>query len=42
MGKREHRAFTDEFKRQVVQLYVNGKSRTDIVREYEERKLIET
>ncbi len=32
-GKR--RTFTDEFKRQMVQLYENGKSRADIVEEYE-------
>ncbi len=32
---RKRRTVTDEFKRQVVQLYENGKSRADIVEEYE-------
>ena len=32
---RKRRTFTDEFKRQMVQLYENGKSRADIVNEYE-------
>lgn len=27
--------FTDEFKKQMVQLYEGGKSRSDIVREYD-------
>lgn len=31
---RERRTFTEEFKKQMVQLYENGKSRADIVREY--------
>jgi transposase len=31
---KERRKFTDEFKSQMVQLYGNGKPRTDIVREY--------
>ncbi|RNB54352.1 hypothetical protein EDM57_16935 [Brevibacillus gelatini] len=35
MGKRERRSFTDEFKRQMVQLYENGKTRADILREYD-------
>jgi transposase len=34
MGKRERRSFTDEFKRQMVQLYENGKTRADILKEY--------
>ncbi len=32
---RERRIYTDDFKRQMVQLYENGKSRADIVDEYE-------
>ncbi|KKO54662.1 transposase, partial [Paenibacillus sp. DMB20] len=32
---RERRTFTAEFKRQMVQLYENGKSRAAIVKEYE-------
>lgn len=35
MRKRERRAFTDEFKQQMVQLYENGKPRADILREYD-------
>jgi transposase len=35
MTKRPRRTFTDEFKQQMVQLYLNGKSRSDIVREYD-------
>ncbi|EST52251.1 transposase [Brevibacillus panacihumi W25] len=35
MAKRERRTFTDEFKQQMVQLYENGKSRADILREYD-------
>lgn len=35
MGKRERRSFTDEFKRQMVQLYENGKTRADILKEYD-------
>jgi len=31
----KRRTFTTEFKKQVVALYENGKSRQDIVREYE-------
>ncbi len=33
--RRERRTFTAEFKRQMVKLYENGKSRADIAREYE-------
>ena len=32
---RKRRTFTTEFKKQVVALHENGKSRQDIVREYE-------
>ncbi|SDE62571.1 transposase [Paenibacillus sp. cl6col] len=32
---RIRRTFTDNFKKQMVQLYENGKSRADIVSEYE-------
>ncbi|MFP3589239.1 transposase, partial [Paraburkholderia sp. SIMBA_055] len=35
MTKRAARTFTDEFKEQVVQLYLNGKPRVDIIREYD-------
>lgn len=35
MAKRDRRTFTDEFKHQMVQLYLNGKARKDIIREYE-------
>lgn len=35
MTKRPRRTFTDEFKNQMVQLYLNGKPRTEIVREYD-------
>ncbi|OUM45907.1 hypothetical protein BW425_26730 [Bacillus pseudomycoides] len=34
-NKRERRTFTAEFKRQMVQLYQNGKPRKDIIKEYE-------
>ncbi len=33
--KRERRTFTDEFKEQIVQLYLNGKSKADIRKEYD-------
>ena len=32
---RERRTYTEEFKKQMVDLYENGKSRIEIVREYE-------
>jgi transposase-like protein len=32
---RERRTYTAEFKKQMVQLYENGKGRNEIVREYE-------
>jgi transposase len=35
MTKRERRTFTEEFKNQMVQLYLNGKPRKDIIREYD-------
>ncbi|KAF5035129.1 IS3 family transposase IS655 [anaerobic digester metagenome] len=35
MTKRPRHTFTDEFKNQMVQLYLNGKPRTEIVREYD-------
>lgn len=34
-GNRPRRTFTEEFKRQMVELYNAGKSRTEIVKEYE-------
>jgi transposase len=33
--KRERRQFTENFKRQIVQLYNNGKTRAEIMREYD-------
>jgi transposase len=33
--KRSRRQYTDAFKQQMVQLYLNGKSRADIIREYD-------
>lgn len=35
MTKRKRRTFTKEFKEQIVQLYISGKSRADIIKEYE-------
>lgn len=35
MTKRPRRSFTTEFKQQMVLLYLNGKSKADIVREYD-------
>ena len=35
MTRRARRDFTDEFKEQMVQLYLNGKTKADIIREYE-------
>ena len=35
MEKRPRRTFTEEFKKQMVDLYNAGKSRTEIAREYE-------
>ena len=34
MTKRTRREFTDEFKNQIVQLYLNGKSKSSILKEY--------
>ncbi|MEC0385782.1 transposase, partial [Bacillus velezensis] len=33
MTKKARRTFTPEFKEQMVQLYLNGKPRNDIIRE---------
>lgn len=33
--RQPRRTFTDDFKRQMVLLYQNGKSRTDIIQEYD-------
>lgn len=33
--RRERRQFTEEFKKQVVNLYNNGKGRSEIIREYD-------
>lgn len=33
--KREKRTYSEEFKQQLVQLHNNGKSRVEIIREYE-------
>ncbi len=35
MTKRERGTFTEEFKNQMVQLYLNGKPRKDIIHEYD-------
>ncbi|CAI6232216.1 ISEfa8, transposase [Bacillus subtilis] len=35
MTKKARRTFTPEFKEQMVQLYLNGKPRKDIIREYD-------
>ena len=35
MPKKERRTFTSDFKKQMVQLYENGKSRAAIVEEYD-------
>ena len=32
---RERRTYTDEFKKQIVELYNNGKSRSEIIKEYD-------
>ena len=34
-NKRERRTYTEEFKKQIVSLYLNGKSRADLIKEYE-------
>lgn len=35
MAKRERRTFSKEFKNQIVQLHASGKSRAEIIKEYE-------
>ena len=35
MTKRKRRIFTKEFKKQVVQLFLNGKSKSEILKEYD-------
>ena len=35
MTRTKRREYTDEFKNQMVQLYVNGKARSEIIREYD-------
>jgi transposase len=35
MSRRTRRYFTEEFKKQMVELYHNGKKRADIIREYD-------
>ncbi|PIC55920.1 hypothetical protein CSV80_17080 [Sporosarcina sp. P12(2017)] len=34
-GNKKRRSYTTEFKTQIVQLHANGKSRKDIIREYD-------
>lgn len=33
--KRKRRSYTTEFKNQIIQLHENGKSRTNIIRDYD-------
>ena len=35
MTKRKRRIFTEEFKKQIVQLYLNGKPKSEIKKEYD-------
>ncbi len=35
MQRRERRNYSDEFKQQMVNLYINGKPSSEIIREYE-------
>ncbi|HHX3679095.1 TPA: IS3 family transposase, partial [Enterococcus faecium] len=35
MSKRTRRTFSQEFKQQIVNLYLSGKPRVEIIREYE-------
>ena len=35
MTKKARRTFTSEFKEKIVQLYLNGKPRKDLIREYD-------
>ena len=34
-NKRERRTFTDDFKKQIIQLYLSGKPKSDILKEYD-------
>lgn len=33
--KRERRTYTDEFKNQIVQLHLNGKQKSELIRQYD-------
>ena len=35
MARRKRREYTDEFKNQIVQLYLRGKPRAEIIKEYD-------
>lgn len=35
LSKRQRRIFTDDFKNQIVQLYLNGKRKCDLIKEYD-------
>lgn len=35
MSRRKRREFTDEFKNQMAQLFLNGKPRSEIIKEYD-------
>lgn len=35
MARRKRREYTDEFKNQIVQLYLSGKPRAEIIKEYD-------
>ncbi len=35
MSRRPRREFTDEFKNQIVQLYLNGKTKSQLIKEYD-------
>ena len=35
MTRRKRREFTDAFKQQMVQLYLNGKPRSEVIKEYD-------
>jgi hypothetical protein len=39
--KRPKRIFTDQFKQQMVKLYYSGKSKAEIIKEYEFRQLVD-
>lgn len=34
-NRRDRRTYNDEFKNQIVQLYLNGKRKADLIREYD-------